>query len=169
MSDDALLEIDPEDLTPDAQACLDAELDDRGLGFEGDSPAPEWIDDSISICSFIANPGGTAMKEAGAACEALKSAGIPSHIASEEVGDPPRRELRVMVPSGRTLEATSVLDKSIFNPEAEADWRAHLEGLSPEDFAAIDPEVICAGFLDRAARLKHAYDDEFARRFPPDE
>ncbi len=85
------------------------------------------------------------------------------------MGDPPRRELRVMVPGGRTLEATSVLDKAIFNPEAEADWRTHLEELSEEDFAAIDPDVICAGFLDRAARLKQAYEDEHARRYPPDE
>lgn len=169
MTEDALLEIDPEDLTPEAQACLDSELNSRGLIQDGSVPSPEGTDDSFCVCSYNAQPGGSAASDARAACDALDAAGIQCHIVREEIGDPPRTQLRVMVPAGRTLEGTSVLDREIFNPEVEADWRAHLEGLSTEDFRAIDPDLICAGLLDRAHRLKQAYDDEVARRFPPDD
>jgi hypothetical protein len=169
MTDEALLDMDPEELTDEARACLDAELNGRGFAAEDAVPTPDWIDDGFSVCSYTAHPGGTAASDAAAACDALHAAGIPCHIASEEVGDPPRRELRIMVPGGRTLEATSVLDQKIFNVEIEADWESHLEGLSDEDFRAIDPEMICAGLLDRAHRLKQAYDNELARRIPHDD
>ena len=72
-------------------------------------------------------------------------------------------EYSVMVPGALILEATSVLDREIFNPKAEAEWRIHFEMLSDEDLRALT-ETICAGLLDRVKRLKRAYDQEIARR-----
>jgi len=39
----------------------------------------------------------------------------------------PTHDWRVLVPGKLNLRATSVLDQEIFNPEIEAQWRAHLE------------------------------------------
>jgi hypothetical protein len=73
-------------------------------------------------------------------------------------------EYRVLVPGGRNLEALSVLDVRVFNPQIAADWKTHLQELTDAELHAISPGVICAGLLDRAARLKQAYEDEVARR-----
>ncbi len=70
-----------------------------------------------------------------------------------------------MVPAPLTLKATSLLDKEIFNPQIEADWRIHLESLTDTELAALNPNVICAGLFDRIARLKKSYNDEVSRRF----
>ena len=70
-----------------------------------------------------------------------------------------------MAPAPLTLKATSILDKEIFNPQIEADWRIHLESLTDTELAALNPDVICAGLLDRIARLKRRYNDEVSRRF----
>ncbi len=70
-----------------------------------------------------------------------------------------------MVPAPLTLKATSILDKEIFNPQLEADWRVHLESLTDTELADLNPDVICAGLLDRIGRLKRAYNDEVSRRF----
>jgi hypothetical protein len=182
MSDEGLLAIDPVELIPEAQVCLSEVITERGLAADeeavalpGDEPEPEWLPDASCVCTFEARRGPETASQAAQACDALKAAGISCYIAPFEMHDPlssfaaPHREYRVMVPGAKMLEATSILDQKLFNPEIADDWRVHLETLSDEDFDAIDPEVICAGFLDRAARLKHAYDDEHARRHPPDE
>ena len=71
---------------------------------------------------------------------------------------------QVLVPQSLNLEAVSVLDVEIFNPQTEAEWRAHLACLSDDELRELKPEIICAGMLDRAERLKRAYIDEIARR-----
>jgi hypothetical protein len=180
MTDEALVELDPVDLTPEAQESLNEELARRGLeeDFEevalpGEGPQPKWLDDGFCISTFTAHVGMHVAPQAAEACDALRAAGIECYVLPYEfrgkLWAKPTREFRVMVPGGKMLEATSILDQKIFNPEIADDWRVHLETMSDEDFAAIDRDVICAGFLDRAARLKHAYDDEHARRFPPDD
>jgi len=68
-----------------------------------------------------------------------------------------------MVPGALNLQATSLLDKEIFNPGVETDWRAHLEALSDDELRGLNAEMICAGLLDRIKRLRRAYDDELAR------
>jgi hypothetical protein len=173
LSDEALLAVDRTELTQDAQMYYDEELADRGLLQDADgppvadnNPEPDWLEDAFCVCDFAAFPGVYSAPNAAKACEALKAAGIPCHISTQDGDDPQNagRQYRVMVPGGRNLEATSVLDEKIFNPEIEADWKTHLQELSDEDFHALNPELICAGLLDRATRLKEAYDDELAGR-----
>lgn len=176
LSDEALLAIDRGGLTENAQTCYDEELAERGLFPGADDvplvdggPQPEWLEDAFCVCSFAASPGVYAAPDAAKACEALEAAGIPCHISAHEIHDPqnaaaPRREFRVMVPGGFNLEATSILDQKLFNPEIEADWKTHFQELSDEEFQAVNPESICAGLLDRANRLRKAYDEEAARR-----
>lgn len=149
--------------TPQVHAVDAVEFDD------GDGSQPAWFEEAACACTFVANPGSDAAAQAANAREALKSAGIPCEISQEQIdpddGDsPPRYEYRVMVPGALNLWATSVLDKEIFNPELEAEWMTHLEALSSEELRALTPEKICAGFLDRAERLRKAYEDEIARR-----
>jgi hypothetical protein len=176
LSDDALQAIDRTELTESAQVCYDEERAGRGLfpGAEDVAVAdggdePDWLEDGFCVCAFAAFPGVYAAPDAAKACEALNSADIPCHISTHEIHDPqnsgvPRREFRVMVPGGLNLEATSVLDQKIFNPEIEADWKTHLQALTDEEFEALNAESICAGLLDRADRLRRAYDEELARR-----
>jgi hypothetical protein len=37
--------------------------------------------------------------------------------------------------------------------------------LTDRELGELNPSVICAGLVDRMARLKRAYNDEVARRF----
>jgi hypothetical protein len=69
-----------------------------------------------------------------------------------------------MVPAASILKATSVLDKAIFNPEIEADWKTQLESLSDDELRELSLDDICAGLLDRVDRLRRAYKSEVARR-----
>ena len=74
-----------------------------------------------------------------AICGVLRAAGIPCHITLNEIEEPPKAASRVrseyclMVPGALNLNATSVLDRDLFNAEQEADWRSHLEALSDEE------------------------------------
>jgi hypothetical protein len=143
------------------------EIDD--VDFDVDSgPDPDWLDDAACACSFLtqnqySNDG------AADASAALHAAGIPCHIVMHEE-DPPKTSpaklhyLRVMVPVPLALHAMSVLDTAIFNAEHEAELRASLEMLSDNDLRKLKPEILCAGLLDRVARLKKAYEDELERR-----
>ena len=180
MTDEALLEIDPVELTPEAQVLLQEEISRRGLNDDpeetslpGDGPEPDWLEGGFCVSTFTANVGREAAPQAAEACEALRSAGIDCFILPYEFRGKnwtaPTREFRVMVPGGKMLEALSVLDQNIFNPEIVADWRTHMETMSDEEFRAMDRDAICAGLLDRARRLREAYDNELARRFPPDD
>ena len=179
LSDEALLALDRNDLTPVAQSCYDAELAQRGLVSEDFESSDElnsggtleidseadlnWLDDAACACVF------STASEAAEACDALRQAGIPCSVSKHEM-DPPadhsQQEYSVMVPGALNLQATSVLDVEIFNPKLEADWIAHFEALSDDDLGALSAEIICAGLLDRVKRLKRAYNQEIARRLP---
>jgi hypothetical protein len=83
----------------------------------------------------------------------------------EEVSPPtPVREWSLKVPGKSNLHAASILDRDIFNADFEATWKTHLEMLSDEEFAAMDPKQVFCGLFDRAARVTRAYDAELARR-----
>jgi hypothetical protein len=69
-----------------------------------------------------------------------------------------------MVPGKRNLQATSVLEREIFNQEFEADWKTHLAALSDEDFGAMHPQAVFCGLFDRIERVNRVYDEEIARR-----
>ena len=187
LTDDELLEIQRDELTEAAQQCYDEELAQRGLA-EPETPAgdaePEyaahpsgefteedadWLSDASCACSFVTQPGGSAAEDAGSAREALEQAGIPCQVSVVEVAaatsdQPPQHEYRVMVPGALNLKATSILDKEMFNPQLEADWRTHFQELTDDQLRVLTPDVICAGLADRMARLKRAYNDELARR-----
>ncbi len=131
-----------------------------------DGATPAWLNGAATVCSYV---GGQVCDDFAEARDAVEAAGIPCYIdvsklPPEEAA--PRRDYlyRVLVPGGRNLEALSVVDVRVFNPGIEADWKTHLQQLTDAELHAIIPEVICAGFLDRAARLKQAYEDEVARR-----
>jgi hypothetical protein len=187
LSDDELSALKREELTEAAGKCLEEECERRGLDAmqEPDRPpddegydrtsfeAPvdaDWLQDAACACSFASQPGGSAATDAENARRALQDAGIPCQVSAVEVapasGDQPaQHEYRVMVPGALNLEAASILDQEVFNPQLEADWRTHFESLSDRELAALHPDVICAGLFDRIARLKRAYNDEVSRRF----
>jgi hypothetical protein len=129
---------------------------------------PDWLENAACAIAFQVFPGGTAASDADNARDVLLAAGIPSHITLNRLDAPDdpqaRHEYCVMVPGARNLEATSVLDREIYNPKEEAMWRTHFEALSDKELRALSWEAICAGLLDRLERLKRAYGDEIARR-----
>ena len=187
LSDEELSALRREELIEIAQKCYDEERERRGLeetqesdlveggedyveaSAEGEAE-PDWLQDAACVASFVSQPGGSAASDADATLLSLQRAGIPCQISTVEVapasGDQPaQHEYRAMVPAPLTLKATSILDKEIFNPQLEADWRIHLESLTDKELGALNPDVICAGLFDRIGRLKRAYNDEVSRRF----
>ena len=181
LSDEMLLEIDPAHLTDAARRCYESEFAKRELSpDDGPLPAqefveegfevePDWMEYAACPCSFTAVPGSNHAQDAERAREVLRAAGIPCHLnlASPE---PPHEEVhhfdeyRVLVPASLNLNAISVLDKEIFNADLEADWRTRFAELSDEELRALNPEILCAGLLDRVERLTRAYNDEVAQR-----
>ncbi len=184
LADDELLALDREELTEAAQKCYDEEVARRDLaapeepeeepgeytGSGADHGVdPDWLEDAACACSYVSQPGGSAATDAENARGALEDAGLPCQVSVVEIapssGDQPaQQEYRVMVPGALNLKATAILDKEVFNPQLEADWRTHFEALTDEELAELNPDVICAGLVDRIARLKSAYNDEKARR-----
>ncbi len=190
LSDDALLELDPAELTESARTVLEEELRRRGLAAVGGSAAeevaaeaeppvegdlepdtdeaPEWLEDAACACSFAVHPHGAASSDAARARAVLRAAGIPCHIVMTEdspvPGTPARQYLCVMVPGPLPMHASSILDRDIFNEQYEAEWRTHLGELSGENLRALTPDIFCAGLLDRAERMKRAYNEELSRR-----
>ena len=187
LSDDELLAVERDELTDSAQKCFDEEVERRGLDEAQESEAapdedayevatptdgvdPDWLQDAACACSFVSQPGGSAASDAENAREVLQDAGIPCQAFTVEVaastGDRPAQyEYRVMVPGALNLKATSILDKELFNPQLEADWRTHFASMTDRELGAVNPDVICAGLVDRIARLRRAYNDEVSRRF----
>jgi len=190
LTDDELLDIERSDLTDQARGCYDQEMKRRALTEEkepppGDSddfasgspeagatePEPDWLDTAACACSYFSHPGGTAAESADAARVALEDAGIPCEVTVAEVEQEPpnpdprtQYEYRVMVPGALNLKATSVLDRDLFNPDLEANWKGHFESLTDDELRELSPDVICAGWADKIARLKRLYQEEVARR-----
>jgi hypothetical protein len=184
LTDEELLAFDRDALVEAARQCFDQELARRGLtrekatdpledwgsgngaAFDPDAE-PDWLESAACACSYVSHPGNDAAADADNARDVLQSAGLPCRIVVEEEpkGDSTKQVVyRVMVPGALNLEATSVLDQELFNPELEADWRAHFAVLSDEDLSAINLNSVCAGLEDRINRLKRAYREEIERR-----
>jgi hypothetical protein len=173
MSDEALLTIERSDLTEIAQRCYDDEICKRRIqpAEEPEEPADEvaleveadWLENAACACSFEQQKP----QDLEQACQILEDANILYHVKShQEEPQPgyPYTVFEVMVPSGLLLHAISVLDKDMFNPRQEAEWQAHFEELSEDDFDAIRIDDLTAGMLDRVERLKRVYAEERARR-----
>jgi len=174
LSDEELLAIDQDELTDLALGCYKAEISRRH--FDEDPAAspqtrihtpievpPDWLDTAASACSFAASSGRRYAEDAERACNILLDAGIPAEAVGEErEGEPDL--LHVMVPGALSLKAASILDRDLFNEEMEESWRTHFEELSDEQLRALHPDDLCAGLLDRAARLKRVYEEALAQR-----
>jgi hypothetical protein len=183
MSDQELMAVDRNELTDIAAKCYDWEIKKRGISFQQPETSTEattttthWTgrlptvkepdDEETFIATTFSDMAGSDADEAVAL---LKAAGIPARV-DIQVMDPqpynPKRitEYQVLVPSALGLEATSVLDKEFFNPTLEQQWKTDLASLSDEDLSQLNVDALCAGFLDRAARIRKAYLEEVARR-----
>jgi hypothetical protein len=182
LSDGELEDLDPTELTDVARQCYEEEIARRQPAEEQGAPAsPEhqaeefadvdedWLEHAACACSFTAAPGSNHAGDAEHAQDALIEAGIPCQLemvpgdATKEHGQR-YDEYRLLVPEPLNLKAISVLDRDIFNPQLEADWRAHFAALSDEELAQLSPDVLCAGLVDRVERLKRAFNDEVGQR-----
>jgi hypothetical protein len=190
LSDEALRDIRPGDLTDAARKCYEEELKSRqpqravetrheeeeediddDVDVESLDPGedePDWLETAECVCSFrhLRSMQGV---DGATARDALLSAGVPCHLSltpagSSEDDGAQYDEYQLMVPPGVYLKAKSVLDEKLFNAEIEAGLKAHLAALSDEDLQSITPDEICAGLRDLMERLTHAYHDEVARR-----
>ena len=174
LTDEALLEIEREGLVDAAQQCYDNELQKRSLlpqkprrtssVMEGDVPPneeePEWLPDAMSAMSTVGGEGSVFD-----ARSVLHRAGIVSYILDrepEKPGEPTISDL--LVPPGQHLLALSILDRDFFNPQVEADWKAHFEALNDQELLDIDADLLVAGMRDRIERLVRAYEDELLKR-----
>jgi hypothetical protein len=185
LSDEALFEIDRTELIETAQGIYDEEVRRREArvhpGEEYDDagdpdryaidvgPEPDWLEDAACALRISILPGVALAEEASQARFALRTAGIPCHIVTKPVefweeDSPPPRDYCVMVPGAVQLHAASVLDRAIFNSREEGNWRTHFEALTDRQLGALNPDIFCAGILDRAERLRSAYNDEVSKR-----
>jgi hypothetical protein len=102
--------------------------------------------------------------------EALRSAGIPCYAELGEITEeknvapPPTHQWQLLVPGNLNLQATSILDRDIFNEEFEAEWRTHLQALPDNELLAMSPETVFCGLFDRIERAIRAYEAEIDRR-----
>jgi hypothetical protein len=131
-------------------------------------PEPDWLSDAGCACSFATRANYFAASEAEHVRDVLDAAGIPVYLGAytEDQSEPhiPVSEIRVMVPSRYTLQAESVLDREINNPQTEDLWKAHLATLSDEEFRGLDFEDLISGLTDRVERLRQAYKNERTAR-----
>ena len=183
LSDEEFDNLDRSDLTAVAQKCYDNELARRSLRRSNeeiseaardretlsDEPVEFPDEEPFVACAFREDGGSDSAQSASEASAALQASGIPARIELREVEEevPSRRqwnEYQVVVPNGLSLEAASILDRDFFNIRIESDWKTHLESLSDEQLLRLNADTICEGFLDRATRLKKAYNDEVRRR-----
>ncbi len=191
MTDEELLSMRRDDLTSTAQVIYDLEIARRGLGekpadeeeieksvkglegvnelLDSEYPEPEWLENAVCVCSFDISPGSNSMEKASLAQTVLQKAGIQSHLTPvrETLDDDSgsvRTSVNVMVPIGLTLHASSILERDLFNEEHETEWQTQLNMYSDKDLLALDPDIFCAGPLDRATRMKKVYAKEMAKR-----
>ncbi len=183
LSDEALLEMEREDLVPVAQQCYDEEVAGRKLGAKLTGVAARaaagpmevsaeanWQEDAAEVYSHVVMPGSTPAGDAADARDALIAAGIPCKMEVCEIPHDtrshpePTERWRVLVPGKLNLLATNVLERDIFNADFEEQWRGHLELLEDDELEAMAPEVVFCGLFDRIERVTRAYEEEVARR-----
>lgn len=183
LSDEGLLEIDREELVEAARECLDAELASRGLADDEEdaedeaeaggvsTPAREqieedWSEDAATVFSVSGGSRTDRSEELERACEILDANGIPHDVNvvedQQDRSHPYRFDL--LVPGKLLLEATSILDRDFFNAQLEDGWRDHFASLDDDELAAVDIQLLTAGWTDRIERLKRAYREERTKR-----
>jgi elongation factor P hydroxylase len=175
LSDEALLAVKRADLVELARKCYDDELDRRKIQAEGElsdaGDEPLWLSEAAQVYSRIDHSGTLHAKDVADVSSVLEAAGIPCYAQFGELppdepnsSPSPTHQWRIMVPGNLNLQATSVLERDIYNQEFEADWKAHLEELSDEEVLLLTPETVFCGLFDRIERVTKAYAEEIARR-----
>jgi hypothetical protein len=186
LNDEELLDLKREDLTEAAQGIYDLEIarrrlkkasatkrmiesteasfDERDYGNDDEATDPNWHHAGVAICAFVDQPGNNAAERVAKAQTALQAAGIPSHFSGKRYPDDPFDTFEVLVPVRCAMHAASILDRDFFNEEFETYWRDHLGMLSNEDLLTLDPDIFCAGLLDKLARMKRVYAQELTKR-----
>jgi hypothetical protein len=130
---------------------------------------PDWHHDGDVVCVFVDTPGSNSAERTSKAQTLLQAAGIPSHLRVRRELDPggapePYETMEVLTPVRCAMHAASVLDRDLFNDEFETYWRDHLSMLSNDDLLMLDPDIFCAGLLDKMARMKRVYAQELTKR-----
>ena len=132
LSDEALLDIDREELVDVAQQCYDEELAQRGIVFESEADAApeetatheEWV-----LAATYINAD-----EANLAYAMLESAAIPAHLESKNISAwTGAGGLRLMVPAAMLEEAEDILASEISDEELAAQAEAEAAPDSGED------------------------------------
>jgi hypothetical protein len=139
-----------------------AELESPGAPDEP-GEAPGWHSDAAQVYSAVDSPGAPSASGADHARSVLDDAGIPCYLELAEI-DETTREWRLLVPGHLNMQATSILDRDIFNEEFELQWRAHLVEFSDDELLEMHPEVVFCGLFDRVERAIRTYDEEMERR-----
>lgn len=133
-----------------------------------DGPPPAWLEDAACPWSAYVNSQAGYISTGAEVQTALREAGIPSRIVVKppepEPPSAPRGLYCVMVPGDFGTRACSVVERKIFNRDAETEWRSQLQSFSDEELRALNPEDFWGAYLDRAERMQRAYRDEIARR-----
>lgn len=181
LNDDALLEMNRNELVQAAREVYDAELHTRNLrparnvepltgddelpDLEAQGEAPDWIDDAMAVMSIAQTPGSNPAEQMADARLALDRTRIPNYLTIREAADKSEQTLyELMVPTGQHLNALSVLDQKIFNLRMEEDWKAHFATMADDQLMELDADVLVAGLRDRIDRLVRAYEDELLKR-----
>ena len=135
LTDEALLEIDPSDLTPLANQVLETELATRNL-LEEDDPDPEEIpaedlpepttpqEELVIVATF------TSPSDARLAVSLLRSGQIPCGLDQAKFSP----EINLMVPASLAEEAKEVLNSEV----SDDDLAAQAQAAKPEEDAPED-------------------------------
>jgi Putative prokaryotic signal transducing protein len=124
LSDDALLDLDRDDLVDLARDCYDAELARRGLRCSSSSPPATEVQDHgelVEVARFSSS------FEADLAKELLASAAIPCYLENEIAGRTLRGAdgfLRLFVPASLLENAREILDAPVSDEELIAQAEA---------------------------------------------
>ena len=153
LSDDALLEVDPENLVDAARACYEAELKSRQLtrtrerrqqDQEVEAQAePAGADAAVASFQYPDQLAG--------ARDVLESAGLPYSIRANH------SRYEIVVPAEFRAQAEQKLRSQFLDPESETDYQHHFEELADEELLALNTE----GLSGAACRV---LDEELYRR-----
>ena len=126
LSDEALLEVDREELVPIARQCYDVELASRGIEIE--APESAAAAEPVGDQDWIVAGTYLSAEEANLARSMLESAAIPARLESKGTGSwTGFGELRLLVPAAFLSEAQEVIDSPISEEELIAQAEAQAD------------------------------------------
>jgi hypothetical protein len=182
LSDEALLEIDRDELVETARKCLDEELQLRkirpevrkrnpasateeefGADWAGQEE-PDWLAEGLSVLNVsMRYRNDDTTQRLRDAIDILANTGIPCYVRGQSHEDG-SNDYSLIVPARQHLQAASLLDRDLLNTEMEADWKAHFQTMTDDELLELDENMLVAGMRDRIERLVRAYEDELLER-----